>query len=102
LPTHRVLDLTRVRTVLGYHDVARAREALAVTAQWLREHPCARGGQEELVLTEPFDYEAEDRLIDAWQHAIAGVPDARFATLPGYGLAYSGPGGRPRTNAEFT
>jgi hypothetical protein len=28
------------------------------------------------------------------------VPD--FAVRPGWGLAYSGPQGRPRTHAEFT
>jgi nucleoside-diphosphate-sugar epimerase len=101
LPTHRVLDLTRVRTVLGYHDVVPAREAICRTAHWLAAHPCERGGQEETVLTDPFDYQAEDELIDAWQHALSTLDTSRFASEPGYGLAYSGPGGRPRTNAEF-
>ncbi len=56
-----------------------------------------------MVLTDPFDYAAEDALIDAWLAARASVvPHADgFATPPGFGLAYSGPGGRPRTNAEF-
>ena len=104
LPTHRVLDLTRVRTVLGYHDVVPAREALARTARWLAEHPPEPGGTEEMVLTDPFDYEAEDRLVDAWLDAKRSLAAAAggFATPPGYGLAYSGPGGRPRRNAEFT
>ena len=101
LPTHRVLDIARVRTDLGYHDKVPARAALAATAHWLVEHPCARGGQEELVLTDPFDYAAEDRLIDAWLAATRTLPDPGFAAVPGYGLAYSGPGGRARSNAEF-
>ncbi len=101
LPTHRVLDIARVRTDLGYHDKVPARAALAATARWLVEHPCARGGQEELVLTDPFDYAAEDRLIDAWFAATRTLPDPGFATVPGYGLAYSGPGGRPRSSPEF-
>src|SRR5262249_21144634 len=54
LPTHRVLDLTRLRGVLGYRDRVPARSALAETARWLVEHPVARGGQEERVLTDPF------------------------------------------------
>ena len=33
------------------------------------------GAPEEFVLTDPFDYEAEDRLIDAWQAAVAALPD---------------------------
>jgi nucleoside-diphosphate-sugar epimerase len=101
LPTHRVLDLTRLRTTLGYRDVVPAREAVSRTAVWLAEHPCERGGQEEMVLTDPFDYAAEDRLIDRWQRAIATVGDAAFASEPGFGLAYSGPGGRPRSSAAF-
>ncbi len=101
LPTHRVLDIARVRTVLGYRDVVPARIAVGTTARWLVENPCPPGGQEELVLTDPFDYEAEDRLIDSWQRALGALPDPGFAIPPGYGLAYSGPGGRPRTNSEF-
>ena len=101
LPTHRVLDLTRVRSELGYHDLVPAREALARTADWLVANPPSRGGQEELVLTDPFDYAAEDQLIDAWLQARATMPTVPFETPPGYGLAYSGPGGRPRTRTEF-
>ncbi|MSO79813.1 MAG: hypothetical protein EXQ79_09445 [Acidimicrobiia bacterium] len=102
LPTHRVLDLTRIRSVLGYHDVMPARQAIALTAHWLVDHPPAPGELEEQVLTDPFDYPAEDRLIDAWRTASATVAAAaHFDVEPAFGLAYSGPGGRPRTNQEF-
>ncbi|MDI2132888.1 NAD-dependent epimerase/dehydratase family protein [Yinghuangia seranimata] len=97
---HRVLDLTRIRADLGYRDLVAPREALARTARWLAAHPPAPGGTEEQVLTDPFDYPAEDRLMDAW----AALPrlTTDFAVQPGFGLAYSGPGGRPRGNPEFT
>jgi nucleoside-diphosphate-sugar epimerase len=103
LPTHRVLDLTRVKVDLGYRDVVPARDAIGRTAQWLAEHPPEPGGTEEMVLTDPFDYAAEDRLVDAWLTARSTVERAaaQFAVEPGYGLAYSGPGGRPRTRKEF-
>jgi hypothetical protein len=101
LPTHRVLDLTRVRHDLGYHDVVPARRALAHTARWLAEHPCEPGGMEEMVLTDPFDYAAEDALIASWRAARASMSQPHYAVEPGYGLAYSGPGGRARTSAEF-
>ena len=101
LPTHRVLDLSRVRNDLGYRDVVPARLAIARTARWLVEHPCERGGMEETVLTDPFDYPAEDALVDAWRRALATVAPVPFAVEPGYGLAYSGPGGRPRSNPVF-
>ena len=99
--THRVLDLGALRHDLGYRDVVPAREAIGVTARWLAAHPPERGGQEETVLTDPFDYAAEDRLIDAWQHALRTVQPVEFATPPGFGLAYSGPGGRPRSKSQF-
>lgn len=99
--THRVLDLSLLRERLGYHDVVPAREAVGITARWLAEHPLAPGAMEEHVLTDPFDYAAEDRLIDAWHAALAGMPTVEFATPPGVGLAYSGPGGRPRSRPTF-
>jgi nucleoside-diphosphate-sugar epimerase len=101
LPTHRVLDLSRVRHDLGYGDVVPARTAIARTARWLAEHPCEAGGMEETVLTDPFDYEAEDALIAAWNAALESLPPVPFAVEPGYGLAYSGPGGKPRSNPVF-
>jgi nucleoside-diphosphate-sugar epimerase len=100
LPTHRVLDVSRVRTELGYHDLLPAREALARTARWLAEHPI-HGSTEEFTLTDPFDYEAEDRLVDAWDTARAAMPAVEFTEPPRYGLAYSGPGGRPRSRVQF-
>ena len=101
LPTHRVLDLTRIRTELGYRDVAAPREAVARTARWLAANPPARDGPEEHTLTDPFDYAAEDRLMDAWQGACAAMPIVEWSSPPGYGLAYSGPGGRPRSRPTF-
>jgi nucleoside-diphosphate-sugar epimerase len=101
LPTHRVLDLTRLHEQLGHRDEVPARTAVPVTAQWLAAHRPPPGGQEEMVLTDPFDYAAEDSLIDSWLAARASVTVPRFAAPPGYGLAYSGPQSRPRTQQEF-
>jgi nucleoside-diphosphate-sugar epimerase len=101
LPTHRVLDLTRLKSDLGYHDVVPAREAVQHTARWLAANPIEPGAQEETVLTDPFDYAAEDELVDEWHRAIERIPSVHFAEEPKYGMAYSGPGGRPRTRKEF-
>lgn len=101
LPTHRVLDLTRLKADLGYRDLVPAREAIGLTARWLAEHPIAPGAQEEVVLTDPFDYAAEDQLMDAWLALRAQLPTVHFAKEPGIGLAYSGPGGRPRKQKTF-
>jgi hypothetical protein len=100
LPTHRVLDLTRVRTELGYRDLVPAREALARTARWLADHPLY-DSTEEYTLTDPFDYGTEDLLVAAWLAARAAMPSIDYDPEPRYGLAYSGPGGRPRSNTAF-
>jgi nucleoside-diphosphate-sugar epimerase len=101
LPTHRVLDLGKIKRELGYRDAVPAREALARTARWLAEHPPAPGGQEETVLQDPFDYAAEERLVSAWKQALASLPEIRWSRPPGYTLSYSGPGGRARSNPDF-
>ena len=100
-PTHRVLDTSLLKTRLGYADVVPAREAVARTARWLVENPIAPGAPEEYVLTDPFDYAAEDQLITSWKSAVASMAPAEFAVQPGVGLAYSGPGGRPRSQETF-
>jgi hypothetical protein len=101
LPTHRVLDLGKIKRELGYIDAVPAREALVRTAKWLAANPPEPGGQEETVLQDPFDYEAEDRLVAAWKSALASVPDIPWSRPPGYTLSYSGPGGRARSNPTF-
>src|ERR1700730_11833173 len=66
---HRVMDLFKIKTQLGYRDLIPAVEAIAKTAQWYVEHPPERGGEIEQRLQDPFDYEAEDKLIAILQEA---------------------------------
>ncbi len=98
--THRVFDLAKLRTQLGYRDVVPAREALLRTARWLVEHPLARGGGEEKILQDPFDYAAEDALVGAWRKALGSMPAVEWSRPPGFTASYSGPGGSERTG-EF-
>ncbi|HPG26098.1 MAG: NAD-dependent epimerase/dehydratase family protein [Spirochaetaceae bacterium] len=100
--THRIVSLARIESELGYRDVVPPREGLARTARWLAENRPAPGGIEEQVLQDPFDYAAEDALLEAWAKALAGVREPVWAgEAPGYGLAFSGPGGRPRSQSSF-
>jgi len=78
LSTHRVQDVSRLRADLGYRDKVPPAQALALTARWLLAHPPAPGGAEEMVLQDPFDYAAEDRLIDAWASAGRGPAAGDF------------------------
>jgi nucleoside-diphosphate-sugar epimerase len=101
LPTHRVLDLTALHHQLGHRDVVPARVATKLTARWLVDNPPEPGGTEEMVLTDPFDYANEDALIGSWLAARNAVTVPEFEVQPKYGLAFSGPSGRPRTQKEF-
>ncbi|HET6472571.1 MAG TPA: hypothetical protein VFG38_12070 [Pseudomonadales bacterium] len=94
--THRVFDLTKLKSELGYADVVSAPAALAHTARWLIEHQPRPGGPEERNLQDPFDYAAEDRLVAAWTQMLAAFPNVDYASEPGYTSAYSGPGAPTR------
>ena len=89
---HPVYDTSKLRTLLGYHDVVPARDAVARTARWLVENQPERGGEAEQIIEDPFDYESEDQLIAWWKSAIAHPPALAWSFPPGYGLAYAGPG----------
>jgi hypothetical protein len=99
LTTHRVLDISKLEHDLGYRDVVPPREALARAARWLVEHPLPAGQQ--ALLQDPFDYAAEDALIAGWKQAIASMPEVEWKSEPGFGVAYTGPGGRARTQPTF-
>lgn len=101
--THRLYDLTKIRSRLGYRDIVPPAEAVARTARWLVANPPppANGITVEAVLQDPFDYAAEDLLIERWQGAIATIEMPTWETPPGFGMAYSGPGGRARSNPNF-
>jgi nucleoside-diphosphate-sugar epimerase len=94
--THRVFDLSKIKAELGYHDIVSPIEAVQQAAVWLSQHPLERGSKSERLLHDPFDYAAEDRLVTAWQQALAAMPKELFSREPGYTIAYSGPGGSSR------
>jgi nucleoside-diphosphate-sugar epimerase len=92
--THRVVDTSKLRTLLGYRDIVPARVAVRRTARSLVQNPPERAGYEETALQDPFDYAAEDRLFEWWRDAIAHPPELGYVELPGYGKSYAGPGTR--------
>ncbi len=101
--THRIVSLAKLENELGYRDVVAPREAFARTALWLAANRPEPGGPEEMVLQDPFDYAAEDALVAQYRAAIRSVAEPLWAKgeAPGYGLAYSGPGGRARSQTTF-
>ncbi|HEX2171284.1 MAG TPA: epimerase [Dehalococcoidia bacterium] len=78
---HALLDLTKVREQLGYRDVVPARQALREAVEWLVEHPLTPESHPNF--RDPFNYEAEDRLITAYQRAVEQVErEAPFEVPP--------------------
>jgi hypothetical protein len=96
--SHRVLDMTKIRTQLGYSDVVAPERGLAITARWLRDHPLPPNGADEKIMQDPFDYRAEDELIASWKTLREQIPQVRFEREPGFTATYSGPGGKPRSS----
>ncbi|MFC1944074.1 NAD-dependent epimerase/dehydratase family protein [Chloroflexota bacterium] len=62
-PYHQIMDITKVKEQLGYKDKVPTPRAIEKTVNWLLENRPEPGGEEERNLMDPFDFEAEDRLI---------------------------------------
>ena len=77
---HRYTPSDALVDELGYRDVVPAAEGIADTARWLAANPPSPGGSIERRLMDPFDYAAEDALLEAWDRAVAAVAPA---SLPG-------------------
>lgn len=83
-PHHRLVGCDKAMFQLGYRDVVGVSDGLTATARWLAEHPVERGGATELAIGGTFDYEAEDRLIDAWLAATKPLVEVAQTASPGY------------------
>ena len=92
--THRVLDIGPTVRDLGYADVLEPTQAWRAAARWLAENPPGPGGAIEQRLGDPFDYDAEDRLVAAWSQARrnldTAVSEIAWRFEPNYGSAYTG------------
>jgi nucleoside-diphosphate-sugar epimerase len=83
---HRLMDLAKLRGELGYRDAVPPQEGLRRTAEWLvanRPDPFV-----EQLLGDPFDYEAEDRLIAAAREGLERMRAVRYASPPTGGASY--------------
>lgn len=88
--THRLSDSALIRTELGYREEVPVEAALERSVRWLVEHPMPRGSEMEQQLGDPFDYEAEDRLMEQAARSAAGFDAIEYA-LPGYSHQYRHP-----------
>lgn len=81
---HRLLDLHKLRTDLGYRDVVSVRDAVKHTAEWLVANQPERGGDVEASIGDRFDYAAEDALVAAYETAMATLQPLAPARPEGY------------------
>lgn len=79
---HRMMDIHKIRSELGYRDLVPATEALARTVQWYLEHRPARGGEIETRLHDAFDYEAEDKLAEIYRDGLRRMAALSSAAPP--------------------
>ena len=86
---HRYTPSTAIVRDLGYRDVISAEDGLADTARWLVANQPERGGPIERALQDPFDYQAEDDLLDAWDRARNELRVVAAGADPGYADRYS-------------
>ena len=75
---HLVMDITKIKKELGYHDVIPAREGLKRTVQWLLENRPENGGEVEQQLRDPFNYGIEDKIIEEWEKGCNNVRNIPF------------------------
>lgn len=70
---HAFTGIDAIREDLGYRDVVPAEEAIGLTARDLRDNPIERGSETEMRLQDPFDYETEDRIVEAYRALVGDV-----------------------------
>jgi nucleoside-diphosphate-sugar epimerase len=86
---HQFTGVDRLIDDLGYADVVPAVDAIAFTARHLAAHPVERGGNTEMRLQDPFDYAAEDAIIDAYRAAIGPAVEAAAVYDPDFRDRYA-------------
>lgn len=86
---HQFTGVDALRHDLGYRDPVPPIEALTLTARHLRDNPVERGSTTEMRLQDPFDYDAEDALIEAYRAAITEAREVAEAYDPGFRDRYA-------------
>ncbi len=78
---HRLMDTGKIKRQLAYKDVHSSKDALGLTVDWLLENRPEPGGDVEDRMGDYFDYEAEDRLVNAWHQSLDELSKIPFKTM---------------------
>jgi nucleoside-diphosphate-sugar epimerase len=87
---HKMCQSTRIRAELGYSDPVAPDVALGRTIDWLLDNRPEPGGELERQVGDPFDYAAEDELIERWRRTRAALGEVE-SPLPAQGHQYRHP-----------
>jgi nucleoside-diphosphate-sugar epimerase len=74
-------DITKIRTQLGYRDLIAPAQALADSVDWLVANRPERGGEIERQLGDPFDYVAEDAMLEAYKSGYDAADAVQFPEM---------------------
>lgn len=92
---HRMVDASLIRHELGYRDIVDPLEGLRRTIRWQIEHVAGNADAIEHLLEDPFDYAAEDQLVELQRRMVADADAVGFNHEPGFTSGYYGPNPNP-------
>ena len=81
---HQMMDLSKIKTELGYRDLVPVREALPHTVHWLREHPPDAHSEAARRNRDPLNYAAEDELVALFKACTLRMQRVAFEHPPVY------------------
>lgn len=68
---HCLIDMGKMQRDLGYRDLVDFPEAIEQTVRWYLDNPPEPGGEEEVQLSDRFDYESEDAFLATYDRFVA-------------------------------
>lgn len=81
---HQMMDLTKIKTELGYKDLVPVTEALPHTVRWLVENPPDASGDVHRKNVDPLNYQAEDELVAIYKESLQRMQAVAFERPPVY------------------
>jgi nucleoside-diphosphate-sugar epimerase len=81
---HQMMDLSKIKTELGYRDLVPVREALPRTVWWLQEHPPDADSMAAHRRRDPLHYAAEDELVAIFKESMQRMRTVAFESPPVY------------------
>jgi nucleoside-diphosphate-sugar epimerase len=89
--SHRLMDIRKIQDQLGYRDKVFVEEALRRTINWYLENRPEPGGETEIRLQDPFNYQAEDQIIELYRKSINDIATQVSFKLPNVVHPYAHP-----------